>query len=217
MTLTPHKHKDAIIAFAHGHKIEVRSGSSEPWKLVEWPAFDESNQYRVYDEFRELKEAHASGKRIQYKTYIFDPELTAATRKIHWETINHPHFDGDVGNYRIMPEEITAARVAFESDHKVVMVFGDRELVFNRTEHPNFVQIFTPYYNSVPDGAKFKILPKKRKHIHAELMMEYAKDAMETDTPWKRWEFRNMKGEWVSLMQHPAWQPGVEYRKIKES
>jgi hypothetical protein len=116
-----------------------------------------------------------------------------------------------------MPEEITAARVAFESDHKVVMVFGDKELVFNRTEHPNFVQIFTPYYNSVPDGATFKILPKKRKHVRAELMMEYAKDAMETDTPWERWEFRNMKGEWVSLSQHPAWQTDLEYRKIKES
>jgi hypothetical protein len=82
-----------MIAFANGHKIETQLGSSTNWVMVDWSVFDESRQYRVYDEFRELKEAHASGKRIQYKTYIFDPELTAATRKIHWETINPPHFD----------------------------------------------------------------------------------------------------------------------------
>lgn len=27
------------------------------------------------------------------------------------------------------------------------------------------------------------------KHIHADLMMQYAKDAMETDKPWERWEY----------------------------
>lgn len=26
------------------------------------------------------------------------------------------------------------------------------------------------------------------KHVHAELMAEYAKDAMETDKPWERWQ-----------------------------
>jgi hypothetical protein len=28
------------------------------------------------------------------------------------------------------------------------------------------------------------------KHKHAELMAEYAKDAMETDRPWERWEVK---------------------------
>ena len=27
-------------------------------------------------------------------------------------------------------------------------------------------------------------------HKHAELMMQYAQDAMETDTPWERWEMK---------------------------
>lgn len=27
------------------------------------------------------------------------------------------------------------------------------------------------------------------KHIHADLMVQYAKDAMETDKPWERWEY----------------------------
>ena len=26
------------------------------------------------------------------------------------------------------------------------------------------------------------------KHIHADLMLQYAQDAMETDKPWERWE-----------------------------
>ena len=32
------------------------------------------------------------------------------------------------------------------------------------------------------------------KHIHADLMMEYAKDAMETDKPWERWEYNDGSG-----------------------
>ena len=28
------------------------------------------------------------------------------------------------------------------------------------------------------------------KHIHAELMAQYAQDALETETPWERWQFR---------------------------
>ena len=38
------------------------------------------------------------------------------------------------------------------------------------------------------------------KHIHAELMMQYAQDAMETDTPWERWEvYGNITGRWIPL------------------
>ena len=28
------------------------------------------------------------------------------------------------------------------------------------------------------------------KHKHAELMMQYAQDAMETDKPWERWQYQ---------------------------
>ena len=58
------------------------------------------------------------------------------------------------------------------------------------------------------------------KHIHAELMMEYAKDAMETDKPWARWQFRK-KGdtEWSNFVDdiiYPSWISTNEYRrKIK--
>ena len=36
------------------------------------------------------------------------------------------------------------------------------------------------------------------KHKHAELMMQYAQDAMETDKPWERWEIF-IKDSWRDL------------------
>ena len=50
------------------------------------------------------------------------------------------------------------------------------------------------------------------KHVHAELMMQYAQDAMETDEPWERWE-HNHKGVWYPLSYHPCWIKVVEYRR----
>lgn len=52
------------------------------------------------------------------------------------------------------------------------------------------------------------------KHKHAELMMQYAQDAMETDKPWERWEFR-WEGEedWRRLFDHPSWQDNANYRR----
>ena len=38
----------------------------------------------------------------------------------------------------------------------------------------------------------------KMKHKHAELMMQYAQDAMETDKPWERWE-SFIKDSWRDL------------------
>ena len=38
----------------------------------------------------------------------------------------------------------------------------------------------------------------KMKHKHAELMMQYAQDAMETDKPWERWEVF-IKDSWRDL------------------
>jgi len=50
------------------------------------------------------------------------------------------------------------------------------------------------------------------KHVHAELMAQYAQDAMETDTPWERWE-RVHCGEWVDCLYHPGWFSGGKYRR----
>ena len=53
------------------------------------------------------------------------------------------------------------------------------------------------------------------KHIHADLMRLYYEDAMETDKPWRRWEYRynKLKG-WMSLeFCGPTWREDHEYRR----
>jgi hypothetical protein len=43
-------------------------------------------------------------------------------------------------------------------------------------------------------------------------MAEYAKDALETETPWERWECKHREG-WIKLDTHPAWYADREYRR----
>lgn len=56
-----------------------------------------------------------------------------------------------------------------------------------------------------------------KKHPHAELMMQYAQDAMETDKPWERWQSRcqinSSEGLWRDCKSNPAWCEGTEYRR----
>lgn len=52
------------------------------------------------------------------------------------------------------------------------------------------------------------------KHKHAELMMEYAKDAMETAEPWERWEYYSHKCKWEPFkISGPSWDEESEYRR----
>jgi hypothetical protein len=52
------------------------------------------------------------------------------------------------------------------------------------------------------------------KHVHAELMALYAQDAMETDKPWERWEYKlDVSGEWISFMSCPTWNIVCKYRR----
>lgn len=53
------------------------------------------------------------------------------------------------------------------------------------------------------------------KHKHAELMLQYAQDAMTTDTPWELWEYKDTykNGQWLTLNSNPAWYPTDEYRR----
>ena len=50
-------------------------------------------------------------------------------------------------------------------------------------------------------------------HKHAALMMQYAQDWAETDTPWKRWEVAAPGDKFVSLFNHPYWDEKYEYRR----
>ena len=59
---------------------------------------------------------------------------------------------------------------------------------------------------------------KSTGHPHAELMLEYAKDWAETQTPWERWEIMcdgYNCAEWTSLKDgHPNWVEAFQYRRI---
>ena len=52
------------------------------------------------------------------------------------------------------------------------------------------------------------------KHKHAENMIAYAQDAMETEYPMERWEFKHVElGEWRDCTSTPAWRYDYEYRR----
>ena len=53
------------------------------------------------------------------------------------------------------------------------------------------------------------------KHKHADLMLAYAQDAQESDTPWQLWEILTSRG-WSDLHYNPNWDTNTGYRrKIK--
>ena len=52
------------------------------------------------------------------------------------------------------------------------------------------------------------------KHKHAELMMQYAQDAMETPHPWERWEwYVPAIKSWETMTSNPDWNTRTEYRR----
>ena len=50
-------------------------------------------------------------------------------------------------------------------------------------------------------------------HKHAALMLQYDKDAAETDKPWERWEFKTDGDTWVELIKNPSWFEDRKYRR----
>jgi len=51
------------------------------------------------------------------------------------------------------------------------------------------------------------------KHIHADLMKQYAEDAMTTDEPWKLWEVYNEVHGWYTMQSNPSWYNHIKYRR----
>lgn len=53
-----------------------------------------------------------------------------------------------------------------------------------------------------------------KSHPHAALMMEFAKDAAESETPWDRWEFQASDDHlWSPCEQQVSWVPHFRYRR----
>lgn len=51
-------------------------------------------------------------------------------------------------------------------------------------------------------------------HVHAELMKQYAEDALETDKPWERWEMQgHITKHWYRMSSCPDWDKNVKYRR----
>lgn len=50
-------------------------------------------------------------------------------------------------------------------------------------------------------------------HPHAEAMMEYAKDAAKSVTPWLDWEYKHPTLDWRELGDHPIWENSYQYRR----
>ena len=50
-------------------------------------------------------------------------------------------------------------------------------------------------------------------HKHAALMLQYAQDAAETDTPWERWEYKLHGEPWFECSSTPIWSENVRYRR----
>jgi len=54
---------------------------------------------------------------------------------------------------------------------------------------------------------------KTTPHPHAESMLLYAQDAMETDRPWERWECSDDQEDWATFTTHPVWTHDLYYRQ----
>ena len=54
-------------------------------------------------------------------------------------------------------------------------------------------------------------------HKHAENMMLYAQDAMETDKPWEKWEVKLAgTNNWIEAVAHLSWASNTEYRRKRK-
>ena len=53
-------------------------------------------------------------------------------------------------------------------------------------------------------------------HVHAELMVQYAQDAQETDKPWERWQYQTksmQEGDvWKNCFSNPSFDGSCKYR-----
>ncbi|AWK42639.1 hypothetical protein [Photorhabdus laumondii] len=62
-------------------------------------------------------------------------------------------------------------------------------------------------------------MSENKKHVHAELMLQYAQDALRTDKPWELWEAYwpySTGGKWIGFTNNPGWYENVKYRRKPE-
>src|SRR5690606_1210664 len=99
--MKPHKWQTEIIAWANGARIEERykynsEGDWREWVTNDRPSWNTSGnwEYRVYDEFREEKEAFENGEQIEY---------SSSATCWEWYDTPNPKWDPDK-RYRVKPK-----------------------------------------------------------------------------------------------------------------
>ena len=97
----PHKHKDAIIAWANGEQIEYRNPLIPmDWELVAFPAWGENVEYRVKpkEETHSFRVALLHNTNTYFTTTADDEEQEEALQ-------NDPWFIGWLGGWQAFKRE----------------------------------------------------------------------------------------------------------------
>ena len=95
----PHKHAALIKAWADGAEIEMLA-SGGAWLIRESPSWSLGIEYRIHDPYRELKEAHAAGKVIEFQPAFNDDTWAECS------CAEAPLESLPVSRYRIKPEKV---------------------------------------------------------------------------------------------------------------
>ena len=120
--------------------------------------------------------------------------------------------------FKVTPEQLQELR-DYAKKHDMFVIPYDRTLV--GIEYLADTKVDFVYYTSLDvynSYATEEILFKSsnlKAHPLAELMLQYAQDALESETPWESWEFCwNNNNLWLSCTEHPLWSSSqLVYRK----
>ena len=101
-------------------------------------------------------------------------------------------------------------------DGQVIVNKGDE--LFLSDARPNWLHRDGHYVcHTTSNRMKYiEVREEKQGHIHADLMLQYAQDAMETPRPWERWEvYGKVTGTWIPLSEGEglSFIPAHQYRR----
>lgn len=109
--------------------------------------------------------------------------------------------------------EVITARASTDQCHEWGAIVDDGAFSAHNTVYKETGRVFGPTENDRYDLVSDYIEPAKG-HPHAALMMEFAKDAAESETPWERWEVSPPSGcGWCNLHHLPGWHETQRYRR----
>ena len=99
-------------------------------------------------------------------------------------------------------------------DGRVIVNKGDE--LFLSDARPNWLHRDGHYVCHTTSNRMeyIEVREEQQGHIHADLMLQYAQDAMETDKPWERWEvYGKITGRWIPLSECLSFLPENQYRR----